>query len=102
MNIFRLFLIAGMLFSWTAAGHAETTGGVIHFVGSVVESPCSVEVAGSTANTQCYRNGQHYQGQQTLSHFDVSRKELPLNLGTTEMQWVDQQKKLAVMTVVYR
>lgn len=31
MNISRLFLIAGMLFSWTAAGHAETTGGVIHF-----------------------------------------------------------------------
>ncbi|MEX7637260.1 type 1 fimbrial protein, partial [Serratia marcescens] len=27
---------------------------------------------------------------------------LPLNLGTTEMKWVDQQKKLAVMTVVYR
>ncbi|SQI43640.1 Uncharacterised protein [Serratia plymuthica] len=64
--------------------------------------PCSVDIAGSTANTKCYRNGQHYQGQQTLSHFDVSRKELPLNLGTTEMQWVDQQKKLAVMTVVYR
>ncbi|MDI9226806.1 type 1 fimbrial protein, partial [Serratia marcescens] len=32
----------------------------------------------------------------------TTRKELPLNLGTTEMKWVDQQKKLAVMTVVYR
>ena len=102
MNVFRLFLIVGILFSWTAASHAGTTGGVIRFVGSIVESPCAVNVTDSTANTQCYRNGQHYQGQQALSKFDDTRKELPLNLGTTEMRWVDQQKKLAVMTVVYR
>ncbi|CAI0717180.1 type 1 fimbrial protein [Serratia quinivorans] len=102
MNVFRLFLIAGMLFSWTAASYAGTTGGVIRFVGSIVESPCTVSIADSTAKTQCYRNGQHYQGQQTLSKFDATRKELPLNLGSTEMTWVDQQKKLAVMTVVYR
>ncbi|MGA9617640.1 MAG: type 1 fimbrial protein [Serratia proteamaculans] len=102
MNVFRLFLIAGMLFSWTAASHAGTTGGVIRFVGSIVESSCTVNIADSTAKTQCYRNGQHYQGQQTLSKFDATRKELPLNLGSTEMKWVDQQKNLAVMTVVYR
>ncbi|MFZ1872370.1 MAG: type 1 fimbrial protein, partial [Chania sp.] len=34
--------------------------------------------------------------------FNASSKELPLNLGTTEMRWVDQQQKLAIMTVVYR
>ncbi len=102
MNIFRLFMIAGMLFSWTAASYAGTTGGVVHFVGSIVESPCTMSFSNSTVNTQCYRNGQQYQGQQTLSNFDTTRKELPMNLGSTEMKWVDQQKKLAVMTVVYR
>lgn len=102
MNTFRLFLIVGMLFSWTAVSHAGVAGGVIRFVGSIVESPCTVNIADSKANTQCYRNGQRYQAQQVLSGFDATRKELPLNLGTTEMKWVDQQKKLAVMTVVYR
>ncbi|CAI0698589.1 Uncharacterised protein [Serratia entomophila] len=102
MNVFRLFLIAGMLFSWTAVSQAGGNGGVIRFVGSIVESPCTVSIADSKAKTQCYRNGQRYQAQQTLSTFDATRKELPLNLGTTEMKWADQQKKLAIMTVVYR
>ncbi|MGQ8773789.1 type 1 fimbrial protein [Serratia sp. NA_112.1] len=102
MNVFRLFLIAGMLFSWTAASYAGTTGGVIRFVGSIVENPCTVNIADSTAKTECYRNGRYYQDQQTLSKFDATRKELPMNLGSIEMKWVDQQKKLAIMTVVYR
>lgn len=105
MNILRLFLIAGALLSWTTAGHAGTpgtVGGVINFVGSIVEGPCLVNVVNSSANTQCYRNGQNYTGTQALASFNASSKELPLNLGTTEMRWVDQQQKLAIMTVVYR
>lgn len=102
MNSLRLFLIAGALFSWMAASQAGTTGGVIHFVGAIVEGPCLVNVVNSTANTQCYRNGQNYTGTQALASYDASSKELPLNIGTTEMRWVDQQHKLAIMTVVYR
>ncbi|MFZ1874064.1 MAG: type 1 fimbrial protein, partial [Chania sp.] len=62
MNSLRLFLIAGALLSWMAAGHAGTpgtVGGVINFVGSIVEGPCLVNVVNSSANTQCYRNGQN-------------------------------------------
>lgn len=102
MNIFRLFLIAGMLFSWTAVSQAGGNGGVIRFVGLITEGPCTIDIADSTAKTQCYRDGRHYQAQQTLTTLDVTRKELPLNLGTIEMKWADRQKKLAVMTVVYR
>ncbi|CAI1523964.1 type 1 fimbrial protein [Serratia fonticola] len=102
MNSLRLILIAGALFSWMAASHAGSTGGVITFVGAIVEGPCTVDVSNSTANTQCYRNGHNYIGTQRLASFDASSKELPLNIGTTEMRWVDQQKKLAIMTVIYR
>lgn len=102
MNILRLFLIAGVLFSWMAAGHAGTTGGVIHFVGAIVEEPCLINVGNSTTNTQCYRNGHNYTSSQTLANVDGRSKELPLNIGTTEMKWIDQQHKLAIMTVAYR
>lgn len=102
MNTFRLLLIAGMLFSWTTVSLAEGNSGVIRFVGSVIEGPCTVDIADFTAKSQCYRDGRHYQAQQTLTTFDVTRKELPLNLGTIEMKWADQQKKLAVTTVEYR
>lgn len=102
MNSLRLFLIAGALISWMIASHAGATGGVINFVGAIVEGPCLVNVSNTTANTECYRNGQNYTGTQRLVSSDASSKELPLNIGTTEMRWVDQQHKLAIMTVVYR
>lgn len=102
MNSLRLFLIAGALFSWMAASNAGTTGGVVRFIGAIVEGPCLVNVSKTTANTDCYRNGRNYTGTQKLASFDARSKELPLNIGTTEMRWVDQQQKLAIMTVVYR
>lgn len=102
MKSLRLFLIAGALLSWMAASQAGTTGGVINFVGAIVEGPCLVDVVNSTANTQCYRNGQNYTGTQNLGSYDARSKELPLNIGTTEMKWVNQEHKLAIMTVVYR
>ncbi|AHG18695.1 fimbrial protein [Chania multitudinisentens RB-25] len=102
MNSLRLFLIAGALFSWMAASQVSASSGVIRFVGAIVEGPCLVNVVNSTANTQCYRNGRNYTGTQALTRFNAARKELPLNLGTSEMRWVDRQQKLAIMTVVYR
>lgn len=102
MNSLRLYLIAGALLSWMAASQAGTTGGVINFVGAIVEGPCLVDVVDSTANTECYRNGQNYTGTQNLERYDARVKELPLNIGTTEMKWVDQDEKLAIMTVMYR
>ncbi|MFI8415902.1 type 1 fimbrial protein [Serratia sp. NPDC078593] len=103
MNTCRFVTIVGVLFSWMAASHAENSVGVIHFVGAIVESPCALSITDSAANSECYRNGRHYQSQQhTLSNFDMTRKDLPLSLGSTEMHWVDQQQKLAVLTVVYR
>nr|WP_072010809.1 MULTISPECIES: fimbrial protein [unclassified Serratia (in: enterobacteria)] len=105
MNSLRLFLIAGALLSWMAAGYASTpgtSGGVIRFVGSIVEGPCLVNVVNSSAQTQCFRNGQNYTGTQALASLNASGKELPLNLGTTAIRWVDEQQKLAIMTVAYR
>lgn len=103
MNRLRLFLIAGALFSWMATSYAVIkTSGVIHFVGSIVESPCLVNVANATTNTQCYRNGQNYTITQPTANFGAGSRELPLDMGTAQIKWLDQQHKLGVMTVVYR
>lgn len=103
MKSLRLFLIAGMLFSWLAAGVANAaTGGVIHFYGAIVEGPCTVEVADSTAQTQCYRDGQDYTSKHQLASLESGSKELPMHLGKSEIKWLDQQKKLGIMTVEYR
>ncbi|WON75576.1 type 1 fimbrial protein [Serratia sp. UGAL515B_01] len=102
MNSLRLFLIAGALFSWTAASQAGTTSGTITFVGGIVESPCVVSVVNSTANTECYRNGKNHTASQPIASYNSNSKELPQNVGTTEIKWLDQQKKTGIMTVAYR
>lgn len=103
MKSLRFFLIAGLLFSWMAAGLASAaTGGVINFYGSIVEGPCAVEVVDSTAQTQCYRDGQNYTSKHQLASLESGSKELPMNLGKSEIKWLDQQKKLGIMTLEYR
>lgn len=103
MKSLRLFLIAGMLFSWMAAGVASAaSGGVINFYGSIVEGPCAVEVVDSMAQTQCYRDGQNYTSKHQLASLEKGSKELPMNLGKSEIKWLDQQKKLGIMMLEYR
>ncbi|TQI81307.1 hypothetical protein FHU10_3784 [Serratia fonticola] len=102
MKSLRLFLIAGMLFSWMAASQADVTGGVIRFSGTIVEGPCRVNVVNAIANTECYRNGQNYKATQALDKVSFDRKELPMNIGTSQMKWINQQKKLAIITLEYR
>lgn len=103
MNTHRFITVVGALCLWMMAGHAGALGGTVRFIGAVVESPCELNITATTAQTECYRNGRHYQSQQyTLPNFGTTRKELPQHLGTTEIRWVDQQQQLAIMTIDYR
>ncbi|AVJ18513.1 type 1 fimbrial protein [Serratia rhizosphaerae] len=103
MNTHRFVTAVGALCLWMAAGDVGALGGTVHFIGAVVESPCELNITATAARTECYRNGRDYQSlQHTLPNFDTTRKELPRNLGTTEIRWVDQQQQLAMMTVDYR
>ncbi|WP_308737532.1 type 1 fimbrial protein [Serratia fonticola] len=77
------------------------TSGVIHFYGAIVEGPCTVKVVDSTAQTQCYRDGQNYTSKHRLASLQSGSKALPMNLGKSEIKWLDQQKKLGIMTLEY-
>lgn len=102
MNKLRLFFIAGVFISWMTVNHANSSVGVVRFVGAIVEGACVVNINNTTANTECYRDGKNHTGTQTLANVDYRSKDLPLGLGTTEMRWLDQRKTQGVMTVVYR
>ncbi|MGL6020266.1 MAG: type 1 fimbrial protein [Gibbsiella quercinecans] len=101
MNTCRLLVIVGVLFSWTMASQAKSSG-TIYFTGAVAESPCSFKVSATVLKTTCYRDGSYLQGQQrTLQNRDFARGNLPQNLGFSEVSWVNQQQKLAMMTITY-
>lgn len=103
MSTHRFVTVVGALCLWGMVDRADAVGGTVHFIGAVVESPCELNITATTAQAECYRNGHHYQSQQhTLPNFEMARKELPKDLGTMEIRWVNQQQQLAVMTVDYR
>ncbi|WP_114195834.1 type 1 fimbrial protein [Edaphovirga cremea] len=101
MNTNRLFLMVGVFLSWMTMGYAasaSTQGGVIRFLGSIVEDTCTVSIVSQTTQAQCGRNGTN---QRSLKTINTSSARLPSDMGTTKLQWINQQKTLGVVTVTY-
>lgn len=89
------------LFSSTAIAGAEGQGGVIHFTGQVVESPCEVSRVEKRLTMSCERQGQldtHYYSPQTLLHSPQRFKQI----ATANMRYLDKQQTLAVVSIDYR
>lgn len=91
--------------SWTSsvmAGNSQSTSGsgVIHFQGSIVESLCDSQADKRQITVSCYRNGQTKVSTLALNH--TTSQQLPYNLGSSKIRWIDAQKKLGIVTVEYQ
>ncbi|CAH6635833.1 type 1 fimbrial protein [Pseudocitrobacter vendiensis] len=76
-------------------------GGVIHFRGQIVEGGCSVVPSTRNVNVSCYRDGAHHQNTipvTSLSHGETQH----LKEATLDLQWLNKQKTLAVISVQYQ
>ncbi|PKH24355.1 fimbrial protein [Enterobacterales bacterium CwR94] len=107
MKARRPIVMLGLLLmtSWTtavSAGSNDTSAssGIIHFTGAIVESPCSLQQRGNQMVSSCYRNGQTVTTAQAIS--STKNLTLPLNIGTTEMRWLDNERRLGILTAIYR
>ncbi|EEU9597763.1 type 1 fimbrial protein [Escherichia albertii] len=94
-------LILGSLFFsfFTIAGN-NVQGGVIHFRGEIVEPACELSAMHVTVKITCMQNGvvhtQSYSGKELMSG-----KVKNAQIASVKMQYIDEQKKLAVMNIEY-
>lgn len=107
MNAFKLLLVVfGMLMSgmMNAVEAAPITqfGGIIRFEGMIVEDGCDFSNQGQKLQSSCYRNGEALTSQYSMVETSASPRSLPGNLGTTQVRWLDNTRRLGIVTVNYK
>lgn len=107
MSNCRVLFILAIMFSWVISSPAssaqskQSVTGTITFHGAIVESPCNTAVVGQTMTTNCYRNGETQTHRQTLSSKMPLLTQLPGNLASSRMEWLNPQRSMGVMTMTY-
>lgn len=94
--------LSSALFAGAAtASSSQAQGGVIHFVGAIVEDPCNIGIGGQHIALSCYRDGQVHTS--TVSYHQATAGERVNNdTATVSMRYLNSQKTLGIVTVEYR
>lgn len=75
-------------------------GGVIHFYGQIVEPACDVSTQSSPVEMNCPQNGS-VPGKTYSSKALMSGNVKNAQIASVKVQYLDKQKKLAVMNIEY-
>ena len=96
--MFRPFLnslmLGSLFFPFIAIAGSTVQGGVIHFYGQIVEPACDVSTQSSPVEMNCPQNG-------SIPGKTYSSKALNAQIASVKVQYLDKQKKLAVMNIEY-
>ena len=78
-----------------------TTGGVIHFRGTIVESPCDVNTQQQQIELSCMRDGttrNSLYNQQQLATTSQNVQQI----ATVKMHYLNEQKNMAILNIEYK
>ena len=91
--MFRPFLnslmLGSLFFPFIAIAGSTVQGGVIHFYGQIVEPACDVSTQSSPVEMNCPQNG------------SIPGNVKNAQIASVKEQYLDKQKKLAVMNIEY-
>jgi len=94
--------LSSALFSGVATSTtSQAQGGVIHFVGSIVEDPCNISTGSQHISMSCHRAGQV---QTSAISFQQAATGHVVNneAATVSMRYINPQKTLGIVTIAYR
>jgi type 1 fimbria pilin len=101
----QLYTVVGLtcaLFSGaSAASSTNAQGGVIHFVGAIVEDPCNVTTRAQQISMSCYRDGKMRTSNVSYQQA-MTGKPVNNDAATVSMRYLNVQKTLGIVTVDYR
>ena len=102
MNRITCVLFLGVMASGTIQfASAAATGGIIHITGSIVDGGCHFSAARNAMISDCDRGGKQVRQVHTLNAQNPSSFALPLSLGQVTTRHINNDPRLAVMTVSY-
>lgn len=102
--MFRPFLnslmLGSLFFPFIAIAGSSAQGGVIHFYDQIVEPACDVSTQSSPVEMNCPQNGsvpRKTYSSKALMSGNVKNAQI----ASVKVQYLDKQKKLAVMNIEY-
>lgn len=101
-SVFPLVCLSCASFSAAAqASSPPAQGGVIHFVGQIVEDPCDIATNSHAVSLRCMRNGQV--STTAISYQQaVAGKTMTNDIASISMRYLNPQRTLATVIVDYK
>lgn len=86
----------------TNSGTKHVSSGVIHFTGTIVAPPCTVEAVVNKVETKCWNDN----GTEKTTSIDIRKLKgqevlLPNLKGTQQFNWINKDKTLGIYTIKY-
>ncbi|TGB95039.1 type 1 fimbrial protein [Escherichia sp. E2748] len=93
-------MLGSLVLPFFATAESNAQGGVIHFYGQIVEPACDVSSLQAPVEMTCMQNGP-VQSKTYSSKELMSGKVKNAQIASVKVQYLDEQKKLAVMNIEY-
>lgn len=94
-------MAALILFSAPIMAQQEVQGGIIHFRGEIVESPCDVSSSQQQVSMSCARNGAMKTNQFTLQQVSTAPLQVQ-QVASVKMHYLNAQKNMAILSIEYK
>lgn len=100
-HFLTMSMAALVLFSVPTMAQQEVQGGIIHFRGEIVESPCDVSSMQQQVSLFCAHNGAMKTNQFTLQQVSTVPQQIQ-QIASVKMQYLNAQKNMAILSIEYK
>ena len=100
-RILSTSLCVTSFFVFSATAQQITPGGIIHFRGAIVESPCEVNSQQQQIELSCIRDGKLRSSRYNTQQITMAPESLQ-QIASMRMQYLNEQKNLAILNIEYK
>ncbi len=100
-RILSTSLCVTSFFVFSATAQQITPGGIIHFRGAIVESPCEVNSQQQQIELSCIRDGKLRSSRYNTQQIAMAPESLQ-QIASVKMQYLNAQKNLAILNIEYK
>lgn len=100
-RILSTSLCVTSFFMFSATAQQIIPGGIIHFRGAIVESPCEVNSQQQQIELSCIRDGKLRSSRYNTQQIAMAPESLQ-QIASVKMQYLNEQKNLAILNIEYK
>ena len=100
-RIFSASFCTLSFFTLPAVAQQISSGGVIHFRGAIVESPCDVNARQQQIELSCMRDGTTRNSLYNQQQVATAPQNVQ-QIATVKMHYLNEQKNMAILNIEYK